>query len=283
MTIRGPRATLLRILLVAGLAILAVAFLLPVAWMLSSSLTPNSLVFRYPPRWIPTPPTPENYVEVLTTTRTAGIGRALFNSFLAASITVILTLLVSALAAYPLARMKFAGRDGLFLVILAGLMIPGEVTFVSLFLLFNSLGWLNTYQALILPSLASPFGVFLLRQFFLSIPRDIEDAARIDGCGRPRILFQIILPLARPALATLTIFTFLTSWNNFLWPLIAITEPSMMTVPVILAYYSAAFQSSLQWGTLMAAVFVSSILPVGVFLIFQREFVRGITLSGLKY
>jgi multiple sugar transport system permease protein len=280
---RTPRTTLLRILLVVTLAVLAVAFLLPIAWMLSSSLTPNSLVFRYPPRWIPTPPTLENYVEVLTTTRTARIGPALLNSFLVASITVVFTLLVSALAAYPLARMKFPGRKGLFLLILAGLMVPGEVTFVSLFLLFQSLGWLNSYQALILPSLASPFGVFLLRQFFLSIPRDIEDAARIDGCGRLRILFQIILPLARPALATLTIFTFLTSWNNFLWPLIAITEPSMMTVPVILAYYSSAFKISLQWGTLMAVAFVSSILPVGVFLIFQREFVRGITLSGLKY
>lgn len=211
------------------------------------------------------------------------MGRALLNSFVVAAVKVVLTVVVAALAAYPLARMRFPGRQMMFLVILAGLMVPGEVTFVSLFLMMHGLGWLNSYQALILPSLATPFGVFLYRQFFLSIPRDLEDAARIDGCGRLRILVRIIFPLARPATATLVIFTFLTSWNSFLWPLIVVTEPSMMTVPVILAYYSAAFQTSLQWGTLMATAVASSVLPVVVFLLFQRAFVRGISATGLKY
>lgn len=274
---------LARGLVVAGLAVLAAAFLAPIAWMVSSSLTPNDRVFRYPPAWVPLPPTLENYVEVFTTTRTARIGRALVNSFVVAVATVGLTVVVSALAGYALARMRFPGRQAVFLLILGGLMIPGEVTFVSLFLMMHGLGWLNSYQALVLPSLASPFGVFLYRQFFLAVPRDLEDAARIDGCGRLRILVRIIFPLARPATATLVIFTFLTSWNHFLWPLIVVTEPSMMTVPVILAYYAAAFQTSLQWGTLMATATASSVLPVVVFLLFQRAFVRGISSSGLKY
>lgn len=272
-----------RALLVVGLALVAVAFLAPIVWMVSSSLTPNTRVFRYPPEWIPTPSTVENYVEVFTTTRTARIGRALVNSFVVAVATVVLTVVVAALAAYPLARMRFRGRLGLFVLILGGLMIPGEVTFVSLFLMMHGLDWLNSYQALVLPSLASPFGVFLYRQFFLSVPQDLEDAARIDGCGRLRILVLIIFPLARPATATLVIFTFLTSWNSFLWPLIVVTDPAMMTVPVILAYYSAAFATSLQWGTLMATATASSVLPVVVFLLFQRAFVRGISSSGLKY
>jgi len=193
-----------------------------------------------------------------------------------------MTLFIASLAAYPLARMEFKGRNTLFVLILAGMMIPGEVTFVSLFLLFHKLRWINSYQALILPSLASPFGVFLLRQFFLSIPKDLEDAARIDGCGRLRILFTIILPLSRPALSTLIIFKFLMSWNNFLWPLIVVTDPRMMTVPVVLAFYAATFQSTMEWGTLMATAFISSVLPIALFLVLQKQFIRGITFSGLK-
>jgi multiple sugar transport system permease protein len=141
---------------------------------------------------------------------------------------------------------------------------------------------LGSYQALILPAAASPFGVFLLRQFFMAIPRDLEDAARIDGCSRLRILFTIILPLSKPGLATLAIFTFLLSWNNFLWPLIVMTDPEKMTVPVILAYYVASFKESMEWGTLMAAAVVASVPPVLMFLLFQRQFVRGVATTGLK-
>jgi multiple sugar transport system permease protein len=257
-------------------------FLLPIVWMISSSLTPNSAVLEYPPQWLPAEPTLENYVEVFTTSRTADLGGALFNSALVAIATVILTLLVDSLAAYPLARMEFRGKRGLFLLVLIGLMVPTEVTFVTLFLMFHSFGWLGTYQALILPAAASPFGVFLLRQFFMAIPRDLEDAARIDGCSRLRILFTIILPLSKPGLATLAIFTFLLSWNNFLWPLIVMTDPEKMTVPVILAYYVASFKESMEWGTLMAAAVVASVPPVLMFLLFQRQFVRGVATTGLK-
>lgn len=257
-------------------------FLPPILWMISSSLTPNDAVIQYPTRWIPENPTLENYVEVFTTKRTARVGTALFNSAVVASSTVILTLLVDSLIAYALARMEFKGKNIVFILVLAGLMIPPEVTFVSLFLIFNSVGWLNSYQSLILPAAASPFGVFLLRQFFLSIPRDLEDAARIDGCGRLRILFMIVIPLSKPALATLAIFTFLMSWNNFLWPLIVITDPEMMTVPVTLAYYVASFRESMEWGTLMAAAFMVSLPPILIFLFFQRHFVKGIAMSGLK-
>ncbi len=257
-------------------------FLLPVVWMVSSSLTPNSVVLEYPPRWLPAEVTLENYVEIFMTQRTAGVGSALVNSAIVAIATVILTLLVDLLAAYPLARMEFRGKKGIFLLVLVGLMVPTEVTFVTLFLMFHSVGWLGTYQALILPAAASPFGVFLLRQFFLAIPRDLEDAARIDGCSRLRILFTIILPLSKPGLATLAIFTFLLSWNNFLWPLIVMTDPEKMTVPVILTYYVASFRESMEWGTLMAAAVAASVPPVVIFLLFQRHFVRGIATTGLK-
>ncbi|MDP6067439.1 MAG: carbohydrate ABC transporter permease [Alphaproteobacteria bacterium] len=240
------------------------------------------MVLEYPPRWLPAEVTLENYVEVFMTQRTAGVGSALVNSAIVAIATVILTLLVDSLAAYPLARMEFRGKKGIFLLVLVGLMVPTEVTFVTLFLMFHSVGWLGTYQALILPAAASPFGVFLLRQFFLAIPRDLEDAARIDGCSRLRILFTIILPLSKPGLATLAIFTFLLSWNNFLWPLIVMTDPEKMTVPVILTYYVASFRESMEWGTLMAAAVAASVPPVVIFLLFQRHFVRGIATTGLK-
>jgi len=279
---RATARKLGRVGLFSLLTIISLAFFLPILWMISSSLTPNDRVFQYPPQWIPDSSTLSNYVEVFTTGRTVRIGRALLNSAVVAIVTVIITLIISSLAAYPLARMEFRGKDSLFLLILAGLMIPGEVTFVSLFLIFHKLGWINSYQALILPSLATPFGVFLLRQFFLSIPKSLEDAARIDGCGRFKTLFYIILPLSKPALATLALFIFLHSWNNFLWPLIVITEPTKMTVPVVLAFYSATFQSTMEYGTLMAAAFLSSFLPVVLFLILQKQFVRGITHSGLK-
>jgi ABC-type glycerol-3-phosphate transport system permease component len=264
------------------LSLITLIFLLPILWMVSSSVTPNETVFKYPPQWVPAHATLKNYTEVFTSGRTVRISMALWNSSLVAAVTVLVTIGIASLAAYPLARMDFWGKNSLFILILAGLMIPWEVTFVSLFLLFHKLRWINTYQALILPSLASPFGVFLLRQFFLSIPKDLEDAARMDGCGRLRILVLIILPLSKPALATLTIFIFLMSWNNFLWPLIVMTEPNMMTVPVVLAFYAATFQSTMEWGTLMATAFLSSFLPVILFLLLQKHFVRGITLSGLK-
>lgn len=271
-----------RLILWLLLTLVSVFFLLPVLWMITTSFTPNDVVLQYPPRWIPVSPTLQNYVEAITTTRTAGLGRALANSTLVAVVTVILTLLVDSMAAYPLARMNFKGKKGLFILVLVGLMVPAEVTFVSLFLMFNAVGWLNSYESLILPVAASPFGVFLLRQFFMAIPRDLEDAARIDGCSRLRILFTIILPLAKPGLSALAIFTFLLSWNNFLWPLIVMTDPNMMTVPVILAYYVASFAQSLDWGTLMAAAVGATILPVIVFLIFQKQFVRSIATTGLK-
>ncbi len=275
---RAAQRTILWILL----SLISLFFLLPVLWMISTSLTPNDAVFVSPPRWIPDNPTIDNYVDAITTTRTTGLGTALLNSMLVAIFTVVITLVVDSLAAYPLARMEFKGKKGVFMLVLVGLMVPAEVTFVSLFLLFFSMGWLNSYQALILPVAASPFGVFLLRQFFMAIPRDLEDAARIDGCSRLRILVTIVMPLAKPGLAALAIFTFMLSWNNFLWPLIVMTDPEKMTVPIILAYYVSAFAQSLEWGTLMAAAVGATILPVIVFLIFQKQFVQSIATSGLK-
>ncbi len=262
--------------------VVACLFLLPVLWMLLTSITPNSVVMSYPPRWVPENPTLRNYVDVFTTTATARVGRALLNSAIVSLSTVLLSLVVSSLAAYPLARMEFRGRRFLLLLILVGLMVPIQVTFISLFLIAYSVGWLNSYQVLILPAAISPFGVFLLRQFFVTIPGELEDSALMDGCGRLRILYSIILPLSVPAVASLSIFIFLGSWNSFLWPLIAISNPQMMTVPVILSYYFNTLTGLREWASLMAVSAVAGVPTIVVFLVFQRYFVQGIATTGLK-
>jgi len=271
-----------RLLVWVILTVISILFLLPVLWMILSSITPNNVVILYPPRWIPKHPTLINYIKVFTTTETTPVGRALINSVIVTFPSVVLTLLVSSLAAYPLARMKFKGKKFLLLLILMGLMIPLQVSFISLFLIFNAVGWLNTYQALILPAVISPFGVFLLRQFFISIPGELEDIAMIDGCSRFKILFVIILPLSVPALSSLAIFVFLGSWNSFLWPLIVMSDPNMMTVPVILSYYLYTLAGLREWGSIMAVAVVASIPTIIVFIAFQRYFVQGIATTGLK-
>ncbi len=272
-----------RLLLWILVTVIAILFLLPVVWMILSSITPNEDVIKYPPKWIPERPTLMNYIDVFTTTETTTVGRALVNSTIVTIPSVILTLLVSSFAAYPLARMRFKGKKFLLLLILMGMMIPLQVSFISLFLIFNSLNWLNSYQALILPAVISPFGVFLLRQFFLSIPGELEDSARIDGCSRMRILFSIILPLSVPALSSLAIFVFLGTWNSFLWPLIVMSDPNMMTIPVILSYYLYTLSGLREWGSIMAVAVVASLPTILVFISFQRYFVQGVATSGLKY
>jgi multiple sugar transport system permease protein len=184
------------------------------------------------------------------------------------------------LAAYAFARLQFRGRDILFYLFLGTMMIPGQVTMIPSFLMLHWLGWIDSYAALIVPGLASAFGTFLLRQFFLSIPRDLEDAASIDGCSRFGVLWRIILPLSRPALATLAVFTFMGVFNDFLWALVVVSSEEMKTVQLGLAIFRDRYQTD--WGQLMAASVTATLPILLVFFFAQKYFIRGITLSGLK-
>jgi multiple sugar transport system permease protein len=268
----------------AALDALAVIWLLPAVWVLVTSLKPTPSIVRLPPEWIPWPPTLEHYHEVLlSSSRTARIGRAFVNSAIVSVGTVALVVATSAMAAYPLARMRFAGRNLVFGVIVGSLMIPNAVLLVPQYVLTQQLGWLSTYQGLIVPEAAMTFafGVFLLRQFFLGIPRELEDAALIDGANAWQVFTRLILPLSQPVLAALAIFAFRSAWNDFLWPLIAVNRPEMFPLPVALALLRGAYSSE-SYGPIMAGAALSAVPLLVVFLVANRRIVEGVRLSGLK-
>ena len=262
----------------------AVFWLLPVIWVLVNSLklTPN--IIRMPPEWIPWPITGEHYWQVIfSASRSARIGRAFINSGVIAVGSVALVLLTSAMAAYPLARMWFPGRNLIFALLVGSLMVPNVVTLVPQYMLVQQLGWLSTFQGLIVPEAATAlaFGVFLLRQFFLGIPTELEDAARIDGANAWQIFSRIILPLSHPAFAALSIFAFRSAWNDFLWPLIAVNKADMFTLPVALAFLRGAYMNE-SYGPIMAGAVLSALPLLIVFLFANRRIVEGVQLSGLK-
>ena len=260
------------LLFVAGSAVMLVPFL----WMISTSLKENAEVFAYPPVWLPSKPLWSNYTYVM---ELLPFGRYLLNTTLVATTVTFLEVLTSSLAAYSFARIPFPGRDRLFLVYLATLMVPGQVTIIPNFLVVSWLGWNNTYLALIIPAAFSAFGTFLLRQFFLSIPVELEQAARIDGCGYVGIYRHIILPLSGPAMATLTIFVFMTQWNAFLWPLIVTNSENLRTLTVGLSYFRD--EAASQFHYLMAGTVINVVPILIVYVALQRYFVRGIALTGL--
>jgi multiple sugar transport system permease protein len=250
--------------------------LLPFVWMLSTSLKTPSSVFVYPPEWIPNPVQWKNYSDVVNVM--PFLRYVLNTTAVAASITF-LHLAVSSLAAYAFARLRFPGRNRLFLAYLATLMVPGQVTLIPNFLIVKYLGWIDSYQALIIPQIFTAFGTFLLRQFFLTIPGELEDAARIDGASALSIYWRIVMPLSGPALATLGVFTFTAQWNNFLWPLIVINDEQMRTLTVGLRALVGEF--TVQYPLLMAGSVISVLPILIIFLLAQRFFVRGIALTGL--
>jgi multiple sugar transport system permease protein len=260
----------------AALTIGSLWALVPFLWMISTSLKSDSQVLVYPPAWVPNPAVWGNYEQVL---RLVPFGRFLVNTTIVAVTVTILELITSSLAAYAFARLRFPGRDRLFLLYLATLMIPGQVTIIPNFLLISWLGWVDTYAALILPAAFSAFGTFLLRQFFLSIPPELEQAARIDGCSYFGIYRHIILPLSGPALATLAVFAFMTQWNAFLWPLIVTNKETMRTLTVGIRYFGDDAPG--QFNYLMAGTVMSLIPILILFLLLQRYFVRGIALTGM--
>jgi multiple sugar transport system permease protein len=228
--------------------------------------------------------TGEHYHEVLLgSSRTARIGRAFLNSVVIALGTVVLVVATSAMAAYPLARMRFPGRTVVFTVVIGSLMIPNAVILVPQYVLVQRLGWLSTFPGLIVPEAAMTFafGVFLLRQFFLTMPRELEDAARIDGAGAWQLFTRIVLPLSQPVLAALAIFAFRSAWNDFLWPLIAVNRPEMFPLPVAMALLRSAYSSE-SYGPIMAGAALSAVPLLVVFVVANRRIVEGVRLSGLK-
>ncbi len=267
--------TYLATALVWGVALL---FLIPFLWMISSSLKPNYQIFEVPPRWIPNPPQWDNYSEALTT---LPFDRYMVNTAIITALTIVGHVVSCTLIAYAFARLRAPGRDVLFLVVLATMMLPYPVTMVPLYVLFKQLGWINTFLPLTVPAFfGSAFYIFLLRQFFLTIPPDFEDAAIIDGANTLQILWRVILPLSMPAVATVAIFTFQAAWNDFLAPLIYLQKPELYTVTLGLQFFRSTYTTN--WAYLMAASLVTSLPVIVVFFLAQRYFIEGITLSGVK-
>jgi multiple sugar transport system permease protein len=261
----------------AALYLLALGTVAPFLWMLLTSFKELGEILTYPPRWIPERFILDNFIGAFSA---APFGRFYANSLFVAGAVTLGQLLTCSLAAYAFARLQFRGREVLFFLFLGTMMIPGQVTMIPGFMVLHWLGWIDTYYALIVPGLASAFGTFLLRQFFLTIPRDLEDAARIDGCTNFGVLWRIILPLSRPALATLAVFTFMGVFNDFLWPLIVVSSEDLKTVQLGLAIFRDRYQTD--WGQLMAASVTATLPILVVFFAAQKYFIRGITLSGMK-
>jgi multiple sugar transport system permease protein len=256
----------------------ALLFLLPLFWMISSSLKPDYQVLEYPPRWLPNPVRWANYAEALTY---VPFGRYTLNTLFIASMTIFGHLLSCTLVAYAFARLRAPGKDILFLIMLATMMLPYPVTMIPIYIGFESMGWVNTFLPLIVPAFfGSPFYIFLMRQFFLTLPVELEDAARIDGANTPQIIWHVILPISKPALATVAIFTFQASWNDFLGPLIYLHDQTKYTVSLGLSFFRSSYD--VRWAYLMAASLVTMLPVIILFFLAQRLFIEGITLTGIK-
>lgn len=259
------------------LILIGITMLVPFLWMLSTSLKDAGSVFDFPPKWIPKPLLWENYSRAWTS---ISFSRYYINSIVVGVCVTFGQVFTSALAAYAFARLKFWNRDKIFLGYLATMMIPGSVTMIPVFILMKMLGMIDTYAALILPGMFSAYGTFMLRQFFMSLPRELEEAAKIDGCSLIGIFWKITLPLSKPALATLTTFTFMGSWNNFMWPLIVTNSDELKTLPVGLASFQG--NNSTDWSLLMAGSVIALIPVIVVFLFNQRFFIEGAQLGAIK-
>jgi multiple sugar transport system permease protein len=261
----------------AALLLGAAFMVVPFVWMVTTSLKTEDQVFVLPPVWFPSNPVFSNYARLF---ETVPFGRYLFNSAFVSVAVMAGELMTSAISAFAFARLQFWGRDKIFAVYLATLMIPFHVRLIPIFLVMKFLGWLDTYYVLIVPHVFTVYGVFLFRQFFLTIPQELEDAARIDGCGHLRVLWNIILPLSGPVVATLAVFSFLNTWNDFLWPLVMTTSQNMRVLSVGLAQLQNEYFTL--WTLLMSGAVLSLLPTLLVFLVAQKYFVQGITISGLK-
>ncbi len=263
------------VILTAVGAVLAVLTVLPVLWMVSGALKTRDTVADG--RLIPTRPTFDNFVYVFTQ---VPFLRYMFNSFLVAAVVTVVALFFHSMAAYALARLNFPGREKLFTGVFATLLVTFPVVLIPLFLIVRTLGLLDSYGGLILPAIFNAFGIFLLRQFYVSLPRELEEAAIVDGCGYWGVYRRIVLPLSRPILAALSVFFFLANWNSFIWPLIVTSRESLTVVQVGIANFQTQYTA--QWNYILAAATVAALPTLLLFFAFQRQIVESIKTSGLK-
>ena len=261
------------------LVLIAISMLYPFFAMINLSLVPNGEIFNQGGKLFYSPLTLENYSSVF---EKIPMWEYFVNSLFVAVVTTVGQVLFSALAGYAFARLTFKFRDALFLIILITMLVPPQVNIIPLFFLMRQLEWINTYQALILPGLFGGFGIFMMRQYFLGLPKDLEESAKIDGCNIFTTFFKIALPLSIPAIATLSIFTFVTTWNSFMWPLIVTNTESMRTLPVGLAIFKGSFRELTLWGDLLACSVICTIPVVGVFLLGKKYFINDILQGGVK-
>lgn len=270
---------LLRAAQLGMMLLLLIVMVLPFAWMLSTSLKSQEYILQATPQLIPDPLTFESYARLA---ERIDLARTMFNSLFVAVVGTVGQILVSAMAAYAFSRMHWVGRDKVFVLYLATMMIPSVVLVIPQFILIRSLGWVNTYAALIVPSLFSAFGTFLLRQSFLQLPKDFEEAAFVDGANHFTIFWRVTLPLSRPALATLSIFSFMGLWNAYLYPLFVARRAEVMTLPVALATLQGGQRALTEWNVVMAGAVVTVLPILIVYLLMQRWFVAGVVSSGIK-
>ncbi len=271
--------TIKRAALYLTLSFFVIIFVTPFLWMVLASLKTTAQIFAFPPKLLPDPVVWKNYLRAW---KVIPLARYYFNSLLVSGSVAVSQVITSAMAAYVFARLSFPFKNIIFVLYLGVMMIPTQVTVIPLFIIVRHMGLIDTYGALILPFLAYPFGAFLLRQFFLTIPKEIEDAARADGCPRLRILFQIIVPLSKAAMTTLAMLVFMFNWNSFFWPLLVTNSKAHFTVQVGLAMLKSQLAMEVDWSLLMAAT-VISILPVLIFYAFtQKQIIQGITMTGMK-
>ena len=269
-----------RTVMYAVLSLIGLTMVLPLVWMASTSLKEPQAVFTVNVQWVPEPIDWLNYVQIW---KVVPFFLFFVNSVFVAVCVTVGHVFSSACAAYAFARLNFPGRDRLFFAYIATMMIPGTVTIIPVFILMRLFGWIDTYDALIIPGIFLAFGTFLLRQFFMTIPRDLEDAAKIDGASAFRIFWSIILPISKPALAALTLATFMGNWNSFMWPLLVVDSVEKKTLPIGLTYFQELYQyASPDWPLLMAASVVTMLPLVLLFIFNQRFFLQGIRLSGVQ-
>ncbi|HXF62721.1 MAG TPA: carbohydrate ABC transporter permease [Caldilineaceae bacterium] len=260
------------------LSFTAISMIFPFYWMVATSLKTEARVFAFPPEWIPNPLIFSNYVHIFTA---LPFGLYVYNSLKVSLLWTLGVLLSSSLAAYAFARVRFWGRETLFIVTLAALMIPAQVTMIPLYVIMSRIGWVDTQLPLIVPAyFGSAFGIFLMRQYFMTIPQELNDAAKIDGCSHFGIYWRIMMPLSKPVLATLALLSFMGSWNDLLGPIIYLYDEELFTLPLALTRFRGMYYT--EWANMMAGATVSLAPILLIFLFTQQYFVRGVVLSGLK-
>ena len=271
-----------KVILFVSYAILilgVISMIAPFLWMVMTSFMTDGQIFSYPPKFLPKPFIVENYQN---TFHQLPVARYFYNSFIVSFLTTIGQILFASMAGFAFAKLNFKYKEPLFIIILATMMIPPQVNIIPLFYVMKELRWIDTFQALIIPGLFGGFGIFLMRQWFKSVPDALFEAAKIDGCNLFQAFFKIALPLAVPAIATLAIFTFILSWNSFMWPLIVTNSDSIRTLPVALASFKGSFRETVEWGQLMSCAVITTLPAIIIFLLGQKFFIKGVMTAGVK-